>query len=221
MIFSNRSEAGRLLAERLLPFKDRDPVVLALVRGGLPVAYEVAHALGAPLDIVLVRKIGAPGSPELAAGAVVDGANPEIVRNPEVVEALAIGDAYFEREAKRELAEIERRRKLYLGDRSPASVEGKTAIVIDDGIATGTSARAALRAIRRRKPRRLVFAAPVGSRDMIEALGAEADEVICLDAPDWMGAVGMFYRDFRQVEDDEVIALLDAARTAPAKGRQA
>ncbi len=225
MMFVDRSEAGRRLAERLTQFKGRDPVVLALVRGGLPVGYEVAKALGAPLDIVLVRKIGAPGNPELAAGAVVDGANPEIVRNDDIVSALAISEDYIKREAERQLVEIERRRRLYLGQEPRAAVEGRTAIVVDDGIATGATARAALRALRRQKPARLVLAVPVAPPDTIEALRADVDEVVCLATPALFGAIGVFYQNFRQIDDDEVIDILRRANPsasgpgAPMPGR--
>jgi putative phosphoribosyl transferase len=180
------------------------------------VAYEVAKALAAPLDIVLVRKIGAPGNPELAAGAVVDGASPEIVVNPDIVAQLQIPDAYIQREGLRQLAEIERRRKLYLGDRARAAIAGKTAIVVDDGIATGATTRVALQAVRRQKPARLVLAVPVAPPETVAALEAEVDELICLSTPEEFGAIGYFYADFRQVGDDEVIDLL---RRAPQPAR--
>ncbi len=214
MIFADRTEAGRKLAMRLAHLKEKDPVVLALVRGGLPVAFEVAKALAAPLDIVLVRKIGAPDRPELAAGAVVDGPSPEIVVNADIVAALGIPDNYSKREAQRELGEIERRRKLYLGDRPRAAIAGKTAIVVDDGIATGATTRAALHALRRQKPARLVLAVPVAPAETIEELRAEADEFVCLSTPEPFWAIGAFYRDFSQVGDDEVIGLLRRAGPA-------
>jgi putative phosphoribosyl transferase len=211
MTFANRTDAGRRLAKRLGHLRHKDPVVLGLVRGGLPVAYEVAKALAAPLDIVLVRKIGVPGNPELAAGAVVDGASPEIVVNPDIVAQLRIPDAYIQREGRRQLEEIERRRKLYLGGRTRAVIAGKTAIVVDDGIATGATTRVALQAIRRQKPARLVLAVPVAPPQAVADLGREVDELICLSTPEDFGAIGYFYSDFRQVDDDEVIDILRRA----------
>lgn len=213
MLFANRTEAGRKLATRLAHLKDRDPVVLALARGGLPVAFEVAQALAAPLDIVLVRKIGVPGNPELAAGAVVDGTNPEIVANPEIVTLLRLPHDYLERAGERELAEIERRRQLYLGSRPRAALVGRTAIVIDDGIATGATTRAALHALRRRNPARLVLAVPVAPPEIVEDLRPAVDEIICLSTPEPFGAIGHFYGDFRQVSDAEAIDLLARARS--------
>ena len=211
MIFADRFDAGRRLAEALQHLRDRDPVVLALVRGGLPVAYEVAKALAAPLDVVLVRKIGAPSQPELAVGAVVDGSQPEIVSNPEIMRMLGLSQSYVEAEAKHQLVEIERRRTAYLRGRPPVEVRGRTAIVVDDGIATGATTRAALHAVRRRQPSRLVLAVPVAPPDTLDRLAADADEIVCLDRPDPFGAVGYFYGDFTQVSDQEVVDLLDRA----------
>jgi putative phosphoribosyl transferase len=209
--FADRSEAGRRLAEALQTFQDQRPVVLALPRGGVPVAYEVAKALRAPLDLVLVRKIGAPFQPELAIGAVVDGERPELVVNQDVVDEYRIPEGYLESERRRQLEEIERRRQLYVAGRPHAQVRGRTAIVIDDGIATGATMEAALRATRRADPRRLVLAVPVAPPDTLERLRPEVDEVVCLMVPDFLGAIGSFYRDFRQLDDDQVIALLQQA----------
>jgi putative phosphoribosyl transferase len=209
--FADRSEAGRRLAKALQPLQDQRPVVLALPRGGVPIAYEVAKALRAPLDLVLVRKIGAPFQPELAIGAVVDGERPELVVNQDVVDEYCIPESYLESERRRQLEEIERRRQLYLAGRPHAQVRGRTAIVIDDGIATGATMEAALRATRRAEPRRLVLAVPVAPPDTLERLRPEVDEVVCLMVPDFLGAIGSFYRDFRQLDDDEVIALLQQA----------
>jgi putative phosphoribosyl transferase len=209
--FADRSEAGRRLAEALQFLQDQRPVVLALPRGGVPVGYEVAKALRAPLDLVLVRKIGAPFQPELAIGAVVDGERPELVVNQDVVDEYCIPEGYLESERQRQLEEIERRRRLYLAGRPHAEVRGRTAIVIDDGIATGATMEAALRATRRADPRRLVLAVPVAPPDTLERLRPEVDEVVCLMVPDFLGAIGSFYRDFRQLDDDEVIALLQQA----------
>lgn len=211
LVFADRRDAGRRLAAELLPRKYADPLVLALPRGGVPVGFEVAQALGAPLDVVLVRKIGAPGQPELGLGAVVDGAAPQIVMDDELVRLIAPPTGYVEEEIERQLAEIERRRHLYAGSRPPLSATGRTAIVVDDGIATGGTARAALRAIRRLAPRRLVLAVPVGSEDILDSLVQDADEVVAVSRPRHLHAVGAHYRDFTQTADEEVVRLLDAA----------
>jgi putative phosphoribosyl transferase len=210
-LFADRAEAGRRLAERLLRFKDARPVVLALPRGGVPVGFEVARALAAPLDLVLVRKIGAPFQPELAVGAVVDGGRPETVLNQEIVRELEVPESYIAEESARQLAEIERRRELYLAGRERAPVEGRTAIVVDDGIATGATMEAALHATRRANPQRLVLATPVAPPDTLERLRPQADEVVCLAAPRAFLAIGAFYDDFQQLGDDEVVDLLQRA----------
>jgi predicted phosphoribosyltransferase len=204
MAFIDRADAGRRLARVLLAYRDRRPVVLALPRGGVPVAAEVAAALDAPLDLVLVRKIGVPEQPELAMGAVVDGGAPIVVRNEDVIALAGVDEADFEAVRDRELAEIERRRRLYAGDRVSADVTGRTAIVIDDGVATGATTRAALRAIRIRRPARLVLAVPVAPTDTLRALREEADEVICLESHASFGAIGFYYADFSQLSDQEV-----------------
>ena len=208
--FENRTEAGRLLANALARRKFADPVVLALPRGGIPVAVEVARGLGAPLDLVLVRKIGCPMQPELAAGAVVDGDCPEIVRNEAIIRETGTSDAYIEEEAKRQLSVIEARRKLWIEGRPLVPVAGKTVIVVDDGIATGATVRAALHALRRQNPKRLVVATAVAPPDTVELLQSEADEVIALETPEPFGAIGYFYRDFSQVDDGEVASMLNA-----------
>ena len=211
MPFEDRAQAGRQLAQALAQYKDRQPVVLALPRGGVPVAAQVAEALKAPLDLILVRKIGVPMQPELAMGAVADGANPLIVRNEDVIELAGISQAEFKKVCDEELAEIMRRRERYLGGRARIEVEGKTAIVIDDGVATGATTRAALRATRLRKPKKLVLAVPVAPTDSLEAMRKEADDVVCLEDHEMFAAIGYYYADFRQTEDAEVVALLDAA----------
>lgn len=208
MPFKNRSDAGRKLAARLAHYKGQPIVLLALPRGGVPVAAEVAVALGAPIDLVLVRKIGVPAQPELAMGAIVDGDPPITVRNEDVVQFAGVDESTFQAVRDRESAEIERRRRLYLGDRDRLSVKDKIAIVIDDGIATGATTRAALRAIRMRQPKKLILAVPVGPFDTIEALREEADEVLCLEIYADFGAIGYFYDDFRQTTDQEVIDIL-------------
>jgi predicted phosphoribosyltransferase len=220
MIFQDRRDAGKRLARELLRFKANDPVVLALPRGGVAVAFEIARALEAPLDLVLVRKIGAPDQPELAVAAVVDGEKTEIVVNEDVLEALALTESFVHERAAREIEEIERRRRVYLRGRDRVPVAGKTALVVDDGIATGATMRAALRAVRRRQPKRLVLAVPVAPPDTVESLRSEVDEVVCLSTPSLFGAIGYFYRDFRQVDDEDVRRLLAEAapqRTASAE----
>ena len=191
-------------------------MVFGLPRGGVAVAAEIAKALGAPLDIVLVRKIGAPDQPELAVGAVADGDDPEIVLNDDIVRALGLDAAYIAGAAKRELALIARRRRAWASLRPEISAAGRTAIVVDDGVATGMTMQAALRQVRRRKPARLVAATPVASREAARLLAREADEVVCLSAPRGFGSVGSFYRNFLQVSDAEVATLLReaAARTS-------
>jgi putative phosphoribosyl transferase len=208
MPFRDRIDAGRRLAKALVKYRDEHPVVLALPRGGVPVAAEVAAALDAPLDLILVRKIGAPMQPELAIGAVVDGSNPITVRNDDVINLAGVDEADFAAIRDRELAEIERRRRTYLGDRGVVDVAGHTAIVIDDGIATGATTRAALRATRMRGPKKLVLAVPVAPTESLAVMREEADEVVCLEDYEIFGAIGYFYRDFRQISDREVIDTL-------------
>jgi len=208
MAFKDRFEAGRKLARALAGYRDQRPVVLALPRGGVPVAAEVAAALKAPIDLILVRKVGVPFEPELAMGAIVDGDTPLVVRNEDVILLAGISESQFSAACERELAEIERRRRLYLGHRGRAEVAGHTAIVIDDGIATGATTRAALRATRMRDPRRLVLAVPVGPTDNLAALRGEADDIICLEEYEMFGAIGAYYGCFTQVSDQEVISLL-------------
>ena len=214
MSFSDRTDAGRQLAQALARFKGKSVYVYALPRGGVPVAAEIAAALDAPLDLLLVRKIGAPVQPELAIGAVVDGGAPIVVRNEEVIQATGTREDEFQAICKRELAEIERRRRKYLQRRPALDPEGRIAIVVDDGIATGATMRAALQATRKRKPRLLVLAVPVAAADSLDALREEVDEVVCLEVPRYFGALGAFYEDFRQLSDDDVI---DALAHFPAR----
>jgi putative phosphoribosyl transferase len=208
MLFENRTDAGLRLARALVKYKARHPVVLALPRGGVPVAAEVAAALDAPLDLVLVRKIGVPSQPELAMGAVTDGGKPTIIRNSEIIELCDISEREFDAVCKEELVEIERRRRRYLGDRARTAVKSEVVIVVDDGIATGATTLAAVRAIRERKPKELVLGVPVAPLDTIEKLRSEVDDIVCLETPGELGAIGYFYRDFHQVSDDEVISIL-------------
>jgi putative phosphoribosyl transferase len=210
--FANREEAGRLLAQRLVKMNLPAPrVVLALPRGGVPIGAAIAAALGAPLDLLLVRKIGVPWQPELALAAVVDGDEPQVVVDEEVQRMIRAEPGYIDAQAKIELQEIERRRRAYLGGRPPVPVAGATAIVVDDGIATGTSVRAALKALRRRHPARLVLAVPVAPSSTIEALRHEVDDIVCLAEPFPFEAIGLHYDDFHQLEDAEVLAALAAA----------
>ena len=209
MPFRNRSEAGRRLAVALAGYKEQQKLtILALPRGGVAVAAEVAAALDAPLDLILVRKIGVPFQPELAMGAVVDGGASIIVRNEDVIEHTGIDEAAFKAVCDAEFAEIERQRERYLGNRERAEVAGRTAIVIDDGIATGATTRAALRATRMRNPKRLVLAVPVAPSDSLPELRREVDDIVCLKDHRMFGAIGFYYRDFRQVSDEEVIEIL-------------
>jgi predicted phosphoribosyltransferase len=208
MPFIDRTEAGRKLAKALAPYKDQRPVVLALPRGGVPVAAEVATALDAPLDLILVRKIGVPFQPELAMGAVVDGVEPIVVRNEEVIRLTGVRESAFNAIRDQEIAEIERRRKRYLGDRPHPQIAGRIVIVVDDGIATGATTRAALRATRMRNPSKLVLAVPVAPTDTLRNLQGDADDIVCLEDYEDFGAIGLFYSDFAQVSDTEVIEML-------------
>jgi putative phosphoribosyl transferase len=210
--FRDRAEAGRQLAQRLMTYAAARPVVLALPRGGVPVAFEVAKALRAPLDLIFVRKIGAPRHAEFGLGAVVDGAHPQVVLNEDALDHVRVPPGYIKEEIQRQLQEIERRREHYLAGRRPVAVEGRVAIVVDDGIATGSTVRAALKGLSRAWPSRLVLAVPVAPRDTIERLRTEADEVICLMTPEQFYAVGEHYDDFRQTSDREVTTLLDEAQ---------
>jgi putative phosphoribosyl transferase len=212
---ADRRSAGLALAQALL--RDRPPgpvVVLALPRGGVPIGAEIARALDAPLDLLLVRKIGAPWQPELAVAALVDGSPPDIVVDAELMALAGVDQAYVEAQAQIEQQEIERRRRAYLAGRAPLPLQGATVIVIDDGIATGTTARAALKALRRRQPARLVLAVPVGPRDTLAALRKEVDDLVCLAEPEPFHAIGLHYDDFHQVSDAEVLTALAAANAA-------
>ncbi len=208
MRFADRADAGRRLAYALDSYRGRDPVVLALPRGGLPVAAGIATALAAPLDVVLVRKIGAPGQPELAMGAVVEGEPPTVVRNEDVISAAGVDERAFAAATQRARVEIEDARRRLLGDRPRAAIAGRAAILVDDGVATGATARAALQAIRGRRAKTLTLAVPVAAREALAALQCQVDDLVCLAAPASFDAVGAFYLDFSQVEDAEAIAIL-------------
>jgi putative phosphoribosyl transferase len=206
-LFANRADAGRILAEKLAAYAGRDDViVLALPRGGVPVAYEAARALKAPLDVFLVRKLGAPGQEELAMGAIASG--DVVVINEEVVQALKISHELVAAEVDRERRELARREAMYHGGKHSLDVEGKTVILIDDGLATGSTMRAAVVALRRKNPARVVVAVPIGAASTCAELREIADECICVVAPEHFRAVGLWYEDFAQTGDDEVCDLL-------------
>jgi putative phosphoribosyl transferase len=207
--FADRRDAGRQLAARLLPLSEQEPVVVGLPRGGVPVADEIAMALAAPLEILAVRKLGAPHNPEYGIGAIAeDGTR---VLDPEALAVLGIDNEALEAIVARETAELRRRVEVYRADRPAISLSGRTVIVVDDGVATGVTDTAALRSARRQRPGRLILAVPVGPPDSLVRLGEEADEVVSLVAPPLLYGVGQWYRDFSQVSDDEVIAALRAA----------
>jgi len=208
--FADRIQAGRLLGKALRDYAGRsDVIVLALPRGGVPVAFEIVKAIRAPLDLLLVRKLGTPGQEELAMGAIAAGGMQ--VLNPDVVAGCGISEAGIEAVARRERAELERRNRAYRGDRPPPQVEKRCAILVDDGLATGATMRAAVKALRQRHPARIVVAVPVAPRETIDALEAEADDVVCLATPAPFMAIGCWYRDFPQTSDDEVRELLKQA----------
>ena len=211
-MFRDRTEAGEALAERLAGMSLTDPVVLALPRGGLPVAVPVANRLGAPLDLILVRKIGAPHHEELAVGAVVDGPVHETVFNRNVLGMLGMREEDFHDTITAKLSEIEARRARYLGDAAPVPLEGRTAIVVDDGIATGATVKAALLGLRRRKARDIVLAVPVAPADTLADLEPLVDSLVCLEVPDPFYAVGAHYRSFPQIDDTQVVAMMSAVR---------
>ena len=214
IVYTNREAAGQMLARRLRSYAHTNAVVLGIPRGGVPVAKEVADALDAPLDVIVVRKLGAPGQPELGIGAVVDGDHPRAIFSQDIIEYLGVSDEYIEAEIARQLKEVNRRETAYRGGRAKVPINGKTVIVVDDGIATGSSVRAALRGVRRQKPKRLILAIPVAPAESIEALRSDADEIVCLETPEDFFAVGQFYRDFRQVSDDQVKAILSKEQPA-------
>jgi putative phosphoribosyl transferase len=213
MKFRNREQAGQLLADKLMAYANRtDVLILALPRGGVPVAFEVAQALNAPLDIFVVRKLGLPGHEELAMGALASG-NVRVL-NDDVVNRMHIPEKVINAVAAQEQRELERRERLYRNDRPPFSVQGRTVILIDDGLATGSTMRAAVAALRRQNPAALVVAVPVAAPETCQEFKSEVDEIICAYTPEPFYAVGLWYEDFSQTGDDEVRDLL--ARAAPA-----
>jgi predicted phosphoribosyltransferase len=209
--FPDRRSAGRALASRLERMRSSDPLVLALPRGGVPVAFEIASALGAELDLLLVRKLGAPGNPEVGIGAIVDGDPPQAVLNREIVARSGASSAYVDSEVRRQLMEMERRRRLYLPGRARPDLAGRTIVLVDDGIATGGTVMAALEAVRRTAAR-VVLAVPVAPPEALARLSAYCDELVCLASPEPFLSVGGHYADFTQTSDEEVVALLEEAR---------
>jgi putative phosphoribosyl transferase len=211
--FADRRAAGRALGERLSRDDPRDPVVLGLPRGGVILAAEVARALGAPLDVLVVRKLGLPWQPELAMGAIAAvGGTVETVRVESVLVAAHVDPDVFDEVRARELAELRRRESAYRGDRAPVDLEGRDVVVVDDGLATGATMRAAVVAVRRQEPERITVAVPIGSPTACAALAPEVDELVCLDAPFSFRAVGQGYADFSATSDEEVRAALALPR---------
>lgn len=217
MSFANRRVAGQQLAAAVARLDLDDPVILALPRGGVPVAFEVAKALKAPLDLLLVRKIGAPGHEEYGIGAVVDGASPQVVIDEQAARLVGADQVYVERVVARELAEIERRREAYRTG-PPPPLAGRTVVVVDDGIATGGTVRAALKGLAKAGPARVVLAVPVAPRDARFEMGQLCDEVLFLATPEPFYAVGQHYSDFSQTDDREVVELLSLARNWAGQG---
>lgn len=217
MRFEDRSDAGRLLAQKLSQYTDRnDVLVLALPRGGVPVGFEIASALRVALDVFLVRKLGTPGQTELAMGAIASGG--VRVLNRDVLDYLAIPERTIEEVARREQAELERREREYRGSRAAPAIQGRTIILVDDGLATGSSMRAAVQALRQQRPARIVIAVPVAAPSTCRDFEREVDEVVCLYTPEPFSAVGLWYRDFSQTSDDEVRELLERAATQAGRG---
>jgi len=214
--FPNRAEAGRRLAEKLEKYSGRDDViVLGLPRGGVPVAYEVAKRLGVPLDVFIVRKLGVPGFEELALGAIASGG--VRVLNQDVVRALPNAEELIESVTAKEIAELERRERSYRDERPPPELSGRTVILVDDGLATGATMRAAVAALRQQGAAKIVIGVPVGAADTCREFEKEVDETVCAIASEWFQAVGQYYENFSQTTDDEVRELLARAATAPGK----
>ncbi len=209
-MFADRREAGRKLAAELLEYKGEDTVVVAIPRGGVVVADEVAKQLESPLDLIIPRKIGAPGNPELAIGAMAGAGR--VIINEQLKYGLGVSERYLDEEIERQSKEIERRRRMYFGDKPPTSFKDKVVVLIDDGLATGYTATAAVSAIREERPREIILAVPVAPRDTCQALAKKVDRMICLSAPEMFYAVGQFYQDFSQTTDAEVIEILSKYR---------
>ncbi len=206
MLFRDREDAGQQLAKRLMPYQREDCIILALPRGGVPVGQVIAQQLGKPLDVLVVRKIGAPGQRELAVGAI--GPGNVVVWNQDVLDCLRIQPELLEPQIQKEKAELARRLELFRGQRPFPDLAGKTAIVVDDGLATGATARAAIQAVQALGPARIILAVPVGARSTVSEMRQQVDELLCLEAPEYFEAVSQWYEKFPQNSDQEVIALL-------------
>lgn len=214
-MFSDRKEAGKILAEKLEKLRLENPVVLAIPRGGVVVGYEVARKLKAPLDVIVPRKLGAPGNPELAIGAVAEDGT--IILDSSLIDYLEVDEEYIKKEKERQVKEIKRRLNLYRGRFSRLEIERRDVVIVDDGIATGATIRAAIASVRKRKPASLTLAVPVAPPSTIEKLREEVDRIVCVSTPEPFFAIGRFYTDFRQTTDEEVIRLLEKNRREVAK----
>lgn len=221
MVFRNRDDAGRLLAERLDRFSGPETIVCALPRGGVPVAVQIARRLGAPLTLLFVRKIGAPGHQEFAIGAIVDGETPARILQQDAIDALKVNDRYIAESCDAAMREIDRRKALYRGLCPPIPLKGKTAIIVDDGLATGASMEAAIKAAKASRARTVVAAVPVGLEDAVVRLAAIADEIICLETPAQFRSVSQSYDSFPQLDDADVMAILSDASPANGGGARA
>ncbi len=213
-MFENRQQAGRQLGQRLFHLFEERPVVLGLPRGGVVVAAEVALALDASLDVLVVRKLGAPNQPELAIGAVTNGDQPQRILNDKVIAMVGVSDEYLQTETASQLDEVQRRQALYRGGRSAVTIRERTVIVVDDGIATGATVRAGIRSLRQTQVKQIVLAVPVAPPQTAELLRAEVDELVCLATPHTFAAVGAFYQDFSQTTDAAVIQALERSNAA-------
>lgn len=214
-MFSDRKEAGEILAEKLEKLRLENPVVLAIPRGGVVVGYEVARKLKAPLDVIVPRKLGAPGNPELAIGAVAEDGT--IILDSSLIDYLEVDEEYIKKEKERQVKEIKRRLNVYRGRFSRLEIERRDVVIVDDGIATGATIRAAIASVRKRKPASLTLAVPVAPPSTIEKLREEVDRIVCVSTPEPFFAIGQFYTDFRQTTDEEVIQLLEKNRREVAK----
>ena len=216
-MFRDREDAGQQLAGRLLHLRDSNPLIFGLPRGGVVIAAQVAAALCAPLDVLVVRKLGAPGRPELALGAITVGDDPHLTLNQDLIDLISVSDDYLQMEIDRQREEVKRRNNRYRKGRPAMSAEGRTTIIIDDGIATGATVLAGIMGLKDRKPGRLVLAVPVAAADSLEKLSQYVDEVVCLHAPDDFMSVGVFYSNFHQTTDDQVMELLERSQPAGKK----
>lgn len=217
--YRDRIDGGRALAKRLGAYRGKNALVLGIPRGGVPVAAEVARALGADLDVIVARKLGAPGQPELAIGAVT--ANGGEFLNQEIVDYVGASEDFIERVRKEQMQEARRREVRFRGDRPPERIPGRVVIVVDDGLATGATMRASVRSVRKHGPARLVVAVPVGAREACAALREEVDELVCLAMPEPFGAVGYFYQNFEPTEDAQVESILREFGAGPGAAKEA